>query len=462
MTEQHDAGSPTRRTFLKQATGAGMALWGLAGCQTGQAARREARGSGETMLGVAAPALERVRLGFIGVGARGSGHVGLSLMLEGVDIVAICDTHAPSAEAAAARCERGGRARPAVYAAGEEDYRRMLEQEQLDAVIISTPWRWHAPMSVDAMAAGAHAFVEVPAAMTVDECWQMVETSEKTRRYCMMMENVCYGREELMVLNMCRQGLFGELTHGEGAYIHDLRSQMREIGRGTGSWRTGHHVRVDGNLYPTHGLGPIAQYMNINRGDRFDYLVSVSSPALGRQLYARENFPADHPLNRQRYICGDMNSSLIKTVRGRSILVQHDTTTPRPYNRLNFIQGTRGAFGGYPDRIVIEGRGNTHEWAEGEGLEAYRKEFEHPLWQRVGEEAVKAGGHGGMDFVMIWRMMYCLRNGEALDQDVYDAAAWSVVRPLSIDSVAHRSRSVDVPDFTRGAWKTAAPLGIVS
>jgi len=265
-----------------------------------------------------------------------------------------------------------------------------------------------------------------------------------------------------MVLNMCRKGLFGELTHGEGAYIHDLRGQMKSVGRGTGSWRTGHHVAEDSNLYPTHGLGPVAQYMNINRGDRFDYLTSMSSPALGRQLYAKENFPADHIRNQVKYICGDMNTSLIKTVKGRSILVQHDTTTPRPYNRLNFIQGTRGAFGGWPNRIVVEGRGNTHQWAEGDALKPYYDEFEHPLYKRVGEEARRAGGHGGMDFIMLWRMIYCLRNGEPLDQDVYDAAAWSAVRPCSAQSVAKRSASVDVPDFTRGAWKTATPLGIVS
>lgn len=457
MSDTPTTPGSTRRDFLKQSSVAGAALWAVAGGAAAIPVRSQ-----DTMIGYAAPAVETVRLGFIGVGARGGGHLGTALLLEGVEVAAICDDFEAAAKGAANRCEKAGRPRPALYTRGEHDYRRMLEEEDLDAVIIATPWRWHGPMAVDAMKAGTHAFVEVPAVVTLDECWEIVEVSEKTRRHCMMMENVCYGREELMLLNMCRQGLFGDLTHGEGAYIHDLRGQMRAMGRGTGSWRTGHHVQVDGNLYPTHGLGPVAQYMNVNRGDRFDYLVSMSSPALGRQLFARENFPADHVRNQDRYICGDMNSTLIKTVQGRSILVQHDTTTPRPYNRLNFIQGTRGAFGGFPNRVVVEGRGDTHSWTEGDGLEAYREEFEHPLWKRVGEEAVKAGGHGGMDFIMFWRMMYCLRNGEALDQDVYDAAAWSAVRPLSVASVAKRSQSVDVPDFTRGAWKTGAPLGIVS
>jgi predicted dehydrogenase len=301
--------------------------------------------------------------------------------------------------------------------------------------------------------------VEVPAAVTLDECWELVEAQERAGLHLMMLENVCYGREELMVLNMCRQGLFGELTHGEAAYIHDLREQMKDLERGTGSWRTPEHTMRNGNLYPTHGLGPIAQYMNVNRGDRFDYLVSMSSPALGRALYAREHFPPGHPRNQATYVAGDINSSLIRTVKGRTILLQWDTTTPRPYSRLNLIQGTRGVFAGYPDRIAIEGRGETHQWQD---LEPFRAEFEHPLWKRVGAEAERAGGHGGMDFVMLWRIVYCLRNGLPMDQDVYDAASWSSIAPLSERSVANRSLPVDVPDFTRGRYRERAPLPVVS
>ncbi|HLE71717.1 MAG TPA: alpha-N-acetylgalactosaminidase, partial [Vicinamibacteria bacterium] len=262
---------------------------------------------------------------------------------------------------------------------------------------------------------------------------------------------------ELMVLNMCRQGLFGELTHGEAAYIHDLRTQMHDLERGTGSWRTPEQTTRNGNLYPTHGLGPVAQYMDINRGDRFDYLVSMSSRALGRALYAKEHFPPDHPRNQVTYVCGDMNSSLIRTEKGRTILLQWDETTPRPYSRLNLIQGTRGIFAGYPDRIAIEGRGETHEWQD---LEAYRREFEHPLWKDVGAAAERAGGHGGMDFVMLWRVVHCLREGLPLDQDVYDAASWSAISPLSERSVANRSLPVDVPDFTRGRYRTREPLQV--
>ena len=405
----------------------------------------------------AARPLETVRMGVIGLGARGSFHVELLLLLEGVELKALCDVHEPAAEESALRCVRSGRPRPALYTEGDRAYRALLEREDLDAVVIATPWRWHTPMAVDAMTAGKHALIEVPAAVTLDECWELVETQERTGRHCMMLENVCYGREELMVLNMCRRGLFGELTHGEAAYIHDLREQMNDLERGTGSWRTPEQTTRNGNLYPTHGLGPIAQYMDINRGDRFDYLVSMSSKAAGRALYAKEHFPADHPRNQVTYVCGDMNSSLIRTEKGRTILLQWDETTPRPYSRLNLIQGTRGIFAGYPDRIAIEGRGETHE---GQGLEAYRREFEHPLWKTVGAEAERAGGHGGMDFVMHWRIVDCLREGLPLDQDVYDAASWSAISPLSERSVANRSLPVDVPDFTRGRYKSREPLQV--
>jgi predicted dehydrogenase len=328
--------------------------------------------------------------------------------------------------------------------------------------VISTPWRWHAPMAIEAMESGKHAMVEVPMATTVEDCWRLVDTAERTRKNCMMLENVCYGREELMLLNMVRQGLFGDLTHGEAAYIHELRWQMKEIEHKTGSWRTYWHTRRNGNLYPTHGLGPVAQYMGINRGDRFDYLNSVSSPALGRKAYAAREFAADHERNQLDYICGDMNTSMIKTVRGRSIMVQHDTTTPRPYTRHNLIQGTKGAFAGFPGRIALDqadGSNSYHRWDH--DLEPWYAKYDHPLWKAIRAEAEEAGGHGGMDFVMWWRAIYCLRNGEPLDQDVYDGAAWSAISPLSADSVADRGNSRDIPDFTRGQWETAKPLQVI-
>ncbi len=358
---------------------------------------------------------------------------------------------------------------PATYTGDNHAYKEMLQRDDIDIVIISTPWKWHAPMAIDTMENGKHAFVEVPLAMTVEECWQIVDTAERTQKNCMMMENVNYGRDELMVLNMVRQGVFGELLHGEAAYIHELRWQMKEVKHKTGSWRTQWHAKRNGNLYPTHGLGPVSQYMNINRGDRFDYLTSMSSPALGRSLYAHREFPADHQRNQLNYINGDISTTLIKTIQGRSIMVQHDTTTPRPYSRHNLIQGTNGVFAGFPNRIALE-HGGLNVDEKGEAL-SYHKwdmdmtkwydKYDHPLWQRMGKEAERNGGHGGMDFLMLWRMVYCLRNGEALDQDVYDGTSWSIVNVLSEQSLNNRSNSVTFPDFTRGEWKTGQPLSII-
>jgi predicted dehydrogenase len=390
-------------------------------------------------------------------------HLRHLLMLEGVEVTALCELKADALERGAQLAAERGKPRPALYGTKPDDYLRMLERDDLDVVFITTDWDTHGPMAVQAMKAGKHAFMEVPAAVTVDQCWDLVETAEKTGLHCMMLENVCYGREELMVLNMVRQGVLGHLLHGEAAYIHDLRSQMHDADT-IGAWRTLHYAARNGNLYPTHGLGPIAQYMNINRGDRFERVVSMSSPAAGRELYAEANFPADHKWNKvEKWSCGDINSSLIKTALGRTILVQWDETSPRPYSLHNMIQGTNGCWAGYPSRLVVQGRTpSTHEWVQGDGLKPWYDQYEHPLWTRMGEVAAKVGGHGGMDFLMIWRLVYCLRNGLPLDQDVYDAAAWSIIGPLSEESVRKRSRPVRVPDLTRGRWRKRTPLGVVS
>ena len=337
--------------------------------------------------------MDKVRVGFIGVGERGSGHVERMALIDGTEIKAICDIRAENAEKSVSWITQNGYATPTTYVGGDDEYKKMLDRDDIDIVIISTPWRFHTPMCMDVMNSGKHAFVEVPAAVTVEECWQLVDTAEKTQKNCMMMENVNYGREELMVLNMVRQGVFGELLHGEAAYIHPLRWQMMDTEKSTGFWRTGWHTKHIGNLYPTHGLGPIAQYMNINRGDRFDYLTSMSSPAKGRALYAKRSFPEDHERNQLNYIHGDMSTSLIKTAKGRTIMVQHDTTTPRPYSRHNLIQGTKGVFAGFPNRIALDGDNEEfHEWDE--NMEPYFEKYDHPLYKRVGEEASEVGGHG--------------------------------------------------------------------
>jgi predicted dehydrogenase len=450
----------SRRSFLKTVAGtsAGLALAGtLQAAQQVEAASLPGPG-----LNPPKP-LEHIRAAFIGVGARGSGHVAQMMGLEGVEVVAIADNWESSLKASVNRVKNAGHKEPAAYGRGDEDYKRMLERDDIDIVIIATPWELHTKMCVDAMLAGKRAFTEVPAAVTLDECWQLVETSEKTGKSCMMMENCCYGREELFCLNLCRLGLLGELLYGEGAYLHDLRGQMHEVKHGTGSWRTWHYVKRNGNIYPTHGLGPIAQYMGINRSDRFDYLSAVASPAVGRVEYAKTQFPPDHQWNKvAKWNCGDMVSTIVKTALGRTILVQWNETSPQPYSRINLIKGSRGTFAGYPNRLMIEGlTPGGDEWTEGEKLNEFFKKYEHPLYKKQGELATKHGGHGGMDWLMLWRMVDCLHHGVPLDQDVYDAAAWSSIGPLSEKSIATRSNSVDVPDFTRGKWKTTPPLGII-
>lgn len=452
----------SRRDFLKTSLyGTGAAVIGASllakGCKSN--ARPE---SAVYMGDFAAPKLEKMRCAFIGVGARGSGHMYWTAGYEGAEVVAIADPHLPTVENRLAALKERNITGVKTYADGDLDYLRMLKTEKPDVVFISTPWKWHAKQAVAAMEAGAHALVEVPLGITTEELWEVVDTSEKTQKHCMMMENVNYMRDELMFLNMCRQNLIGELLHGEAAYIHELRGQMHQVEHGTGSWRTLHYSQKNGNLYPTHGLGPIAQYMNLARtDDMFETLVSYSSPAKGRAIYAKENFPPDHKWNKIGYKCGDINTSIIKTTLGRTVLVQWDETSPRPYSRLNLIQGTDGTLAGFPTRIALDGQ-NYHEWTQGEDLEPYYEKYEHPLWKRIGEEALKAGGHGGADYVMRYRIFECFKEGIPLDQNVYEGALWSVVTPLSEKSVADGGMPQRFPDFTRGGWKTTKPLEIVA
>jgi len=403
--------------------------------------------------------LDPVRIGFVGIGGRGSHLLRLLLGLEGVEIRAVCDL----IEGRVAKAQRwvveAGQPQPSGYFPGETDFEKLCEQEDLDLVVTATPWRWHVPVCVAAMRTGKHAATEVPAAVTVDECWQLVETAEKYSRHCVMLENCCYGRTEMMVLNMVRQGLLGELVHAEAGYMHELRNDRELIGAGNSvQWRLQQMARRNGNLYPTHGLGPIAQCMNIGRGDRFDFLVSMSSKSKGLNLHYSKRFGADHPLATKKYALGDVNFSLLQTVNGCTISLGHDTQLPRPYSRINLVQGTKGIFQGYPDRIHIEADDGKHQW---ESLDHYWAQYEHPLWRELSKQA-QGKGHGGMDYMELYRLIQALRTGTPPDMDVYDAAFWSVVSELSERSVANRSRPVDFPDFTSGRWKTTPPLGIVT
>jgi predicted dehydrogenase len=451
-----------RRSFLKVLGGLTAALTTVPRAAAGQASAPGRRAGARYMGDFAAPRLDTVRIALIGVGDRGTGHAQQLAAIPGTRIVGISDLYEDWARRSEKNVAGLGHT-PRVYFGQESLWRTMLSEVKPDVVVISTPWEVHAAMGVAAMRAGAHAFIETPIAVTLREMWDLVDTSEETGRHCMHMENVCYGREELLYLNMVRQGVIGELLHGEAAYIHDLREQMKQEARGTGSWRTYHYARRNGNLYPCHGVGPVAQYMSLARSeDTFGRLSSFSSPSKARASYAKANFPADHKWNALTFQAGDINTSIVKTALGRTIMIQWDEQSPRPYTRHNLIQGTKGTLGGYPSRLAVEGLNNFHNWAQGDAFAKLTEQYEHPLFKRAGELAQKMGGHGGMDFLMLYRIVECLRGGLPLDQNVYEGCFWSSVAPLSETSVKENGAPQDFPDFTRGNWKTTKPLGIVA
>lgn len=446
-----DGADRSRRDFLKLgAAGVGAVAGACApGTQAGTVPQQ-----GTTLF--AAPPLERVRMGFVGVGGMGTVHLENFLSIDGVDVKAICDIVPGKVTAAQDKVVAAGQRRPAGYDRGPRDFERMCAEEELDLVLTATPWEWHVPVCLSAMNNGKHAATEVPAAVTLEECWQLVEAAERTRRHCVMLENCCYDRREMLMLHLVRRGIFGEVLHAEGAYNHDLRSIKFALD-GEGLWRRAHAERRTGNLYPTHGLGPLAQCLDINRGNQLDYLVSMSGPSRGLQEW-QERLDAGDPRRAERYVLGDVNLTLISTVRGQTIYLVHDTNLPRPYTRLNMLQGTRGLMQGWPDRIYVEGRSaQPHRW---ETLERWYEEFEHPLW-RAERVRQATRGHGGMDYLEDARLIACLRSGRPTDMNVYDAAAWSAISELTERSVRARSRPVDVPDFTRGRWRGTPPLEIV-
>ncbi|MFL6352737.1 MAG: Gfo/Idh/MocA family protein [Bryobacteraceae bacterium] len=397
------------------------------------------------------------RMGLIGTGGRGTSLLGNFLAAD-VQVNALCDIVPEKAQHAQALVEKSGQKAPTLYTNGDHAFEALVARDDLDVVVIATPWRWHTPMAMATMKNGKHALSEVPAATTLEECWQLVDTAERTRRHCIMLENCCYGYNETLVLRMVRDKLFGDLLYGEGAYLHDLRQEMFS-NKGEGLWRRTVHTQRDGNLYPTHGLGPVANYMGINRGDRFDYLVSMSTPAKGLAAYREARVPKDDPKWKERYIEGDMNTSLIKTANGLTINLQHDVSNPRPYDRLNSIAGTKGIFKDYPPRIYFDGQQGAEEWGS---IDPYKDRYQHPLWAKEGELARKLGGHGGMDFILCYRLMECMRKGLPPDMDVYDAAAWCAPGPLSQASLAHGSAPVKFPDFTRGRWKERSGSAIAA
>lgn len=444
-----------RREFLKTAAfaGAGLTLGTAphAGGTTPQAAPAPPAPAPPVP-----PRLDLVRVGFVGVGHQGTSHVENFLKIPGVTVEAICDVQPAHAERARQLVVAAGRPSPAVYTRGLDDYKRMIDEAPIDLVFNATHWDYHAPVLLYGMRAGRHVATEVPLAVTLDECWELVETAERTGRHCVMMENCCYDRTEMLILNMVRHGVFGELLHAEGGYLHDLR-ELKLTDFYYDRWRVKHSLARNGDLYPTHGIGPIAQWLDINRGNQFDYLVTMGSPSRGLNRWAAEHIGAGSIEATQRYALSDVVNTLIKTTRGTTILLTHDTNLPRPYSRKILLQGANGLVRKYPEqKIHVEGRSAAHRWDD---LEAYRAEFEHPIWKEL-EAQSRGAGHGGMDFIEDYRLVGALREGRPTDMDVYDGAAWTAITMLSERSIANRSAAQDFPDFTRGAWKTRPPLDL--
>lgn len=444
--------SSSRRDFLKRAS-----LLSAAAVSVPILNNKALAAPRFNMWGYAAPKIDKVRVAVIGLGMRGPGAVDRLSYIEGVDIVALCDKHADRVT----KCQKiltNKGLKEAKEFSGENGWKELLKNEQLDLVYICTPWEYHAAMSIESMKAGNHVACEVPIGMTVKECWEVVNVSEATKKHCMMLENCCYDFFEMLTLNMTRQGLFGELIHAEGAYIHDLLDLNFNKNGYDNMWRLRENIKRNGNLYPTHGIGPIAQCMNINSGDRMTHLVAMQTADFmmgdkARKLAAKDSFFQEFVGKKYR---GNMDTTLIKTEKGKTLMVQHDVSSPRPYSRLHLISGTKGFAQKYP----IEGISFGHSFIKADQMKELYAKYTPELIKHIGELAKEVGGHGGMDFMMDWRLIDCLRNGLPIDQPVYDGATWSVIVPLSADSVALNSRSVSVPDFTQGAWKTNKPVDI--
>lgn len=408
-------------------------------------------------IGMTADPIDTVRIGFVGLGMRGSAAVRRYTHLEGIKIVALCDIEPDRVEKSQKDLEKAGFPKAKSYSGSEDSWKRMCEQEDIDLVYVTTDWLHHAPIGVYAMEQGKHVAIEVPAAMTLDEIWSLINTSERTRKHCMQLENCVYDFFEMTTLNMAQQGLFGEIVHVEGAYIHDLSPFWWEYWN---NWRLDYNQKFRGDVYPTHGIGPVCQLLDIHRGDRMKTLVSMDTK------------PFTGPVNVKKYTGKDCDEfknadhtmTMISTEKGKTILIEHDVMNPRPYSRMYQLTGTEGFANKYPvnqysfltaDKLIGKEdfeNIDAHTAVSKEVMDRLRQEYKHPIHKEVEEVAKKVGGHGGMDYVMDWRLIYCLRNGLPLDMDVYDLAEWCSLAELSRISLENGNRPVEVPDFTRGNW----------
>ena len=411
------------------------------------------------VLGLHLAPMPVVRVGFIGLGMRGPGAVERFTHLEGVEIKAICDLHPERVEKSQAILKKAGLPEATTYTGSEEAWKELCDRPDIDLVYIATDWARHAPMMIYAMQKGKHVACEVPAVTSLQEAWDVVNTAERTQRHCMMLENCVYDFFELTTLNMAQQGLFGEVLSAKGAYIHNLEPFWKYY---EGNWRLKFNQEHRGDVYATHGLGPACWVLNIHRGDRMEYLTSMDVPATSLPRFMKQKMGVENPVVKN----GEMTQTLIKTALGKTIYIEHNVTSYRPYDRMYQVIGTDGFANKYP----IEGYAlrpteqnlkavpnhedlKSHDFVSEATKTELMNKYQHPIQKEIAEKAKKVGGHGGMDFIMDYRLIYCLRNGLPLDMDVYDLAEWSTMGELTRLSLEHQSAPVAMPDFTRGAWK---------
>lgn len=410
---------------------------------------------------------QKLKIGMIGVGLRGTNHLNNLLLRDDVLITAICDIDPNRINIAVDMITKSGQKKPLVFGKNNYDYRNLLDLENVDAVVISTPWLWHTLMAKDTMKAGKYTGLEVSAANTMEECWDLVNTHEQTGTHLMILENVNYRRDIMAVLNMVRQNVFGELLHFRCGYQHDLRHvkfndgktaygrgvEFGEKGISESVWRTQHSLLRNADVYPTHGVGPIAAMCNINRGNRFMSITSNATKAVGLHNYIVKHGGENHPNAKLKFKLGDIITSTIETANGETIIVTHDTNSPRPYSLGFRVQGANGLWEVDGNRMHIDGITEAHKWDDADN---WLKKYDHPLWQKYGEHA-NGAGHGGMDFFVIHAFVESAKQNIAPPMDAYDAAAWSAITPLSEASIENNGEPQDFPDFTRGNWVKRKP-----
>lgn len=460
----------TRRNFIRNITAAGL---GVAGVTVANRAEAAMNNVAETQQKTKSAGKDdgKLRFGFIGTGSRCQEHINNVLAIGDTKIVAICDVQKGPLDNTLKHIAKFNVPEPKVYTGDDYAFKKMLENETFDCVIIASPWEWHAPMAVAAMKAGVpYVGVEVSAANTVEECWDLVNTSEQTGAQLNIMENVCYRRDCMAALNMVRQGLFGEMMHGGCGYEHDLREVKFNDGASytyqkggkllmgkeafsEAQWRTQHSVTRNGDIYPTHGIGPVANCMNINYGNRFLTLSAMATKSRGLHNFIVENGGKDHPYTKINFNLGDIVTTMIKCANGETVIVTHDTNLPRPYSLGFRIQGTKGLWMNDGDHVYVEGQSKPHTWDDSE---EWFKKYDHKLWSSLDAKAAEAG-HGGMDFIMMYDFIDAIRNKKPAPMDCYDAAAWSAISGLSEQSIAQGGALINFPDFTRGQWIHRTP-----